>query len=467
MADYKGYPLNKEINLGLVKLDQHGFGLAKYWTSSQVPLGNVTFSLSRSNLIITTSSGISITVKSIYSSTPYYTASPMCLVVDTLGNSYLIATNYMIFSSSTKYYQDKSGWNSGSAVQFHSTTNGWDLTSYEACFLAGAKVNTPQGVKLIENIVSGDEVLVYDIEKKDFLTKEVVSTARGRVHSRWGMGGFPIRLVKDSISDGVPSEDLVVTSEHCFLLRGHFVPARMLVNEETIYYDKNYVTYDFYHISLPEHSVIIVNNCMTESWLKTENHIVSNIMDEDLIHQPDQQTWEKHAAAPLLTSQEFVEPIYNELYTRACTISGRNIVKSRNISRDPELHLESQDELKIYPSRINNNFFVFELPDNIDGVRIISKSDRPSDAIGPFVDDRRLLGVLVGKIKIFDSTQKINVADHLTIPNLSGWNGQEIGPVRWTDGNAFLPLLSDGVISSKRILAVEIVATGHYREDAC
>ena len=90
-------------------------------------------------------------------------------------------------------------------------------------------------------------------------------------------------------------------------------------------------------------------------------------------------------------------------------------------------------------------------------------SSRPCDVIGPFVDDRRQFGVLVGNIVIFENDKRKNLDVHLKIENLTGWNKIEDSKMRWTTGNALLPL-GPRPADSLAILTLSIHSMGPYIE---
>nr|WP_294914634.1 Hint domain-containing protein [uncultured Neokomagataea sp.] len=100
------------------------------------------------------------------------------------------------------------------------------------CFLAGSMIRTPGSDVAVEDLSVGDEITVF-VDGKPVTDKVTwVGTARNTVqaHLANDQAGCPVRILKDAIAEGVPSKDLLVTSEHCFLFEGKFVPARMLVN---------------------------------------------------------------------------------------------------------------------------------------------------------------------------------------------------------------------------------------------
>ncbi len=82
--------------------------------------------------------------------------------------------------------------------------------------------------------------------------------------------------------------------------------------------------------------------------------------------------------------------------------------------------------------------------------------------VGPFIDDRRNLGLLIGEITVIFPDRVEAMTRHLSESNLFGWHGVEAGQaMRWTAGQAVLPMaeLADG---RARILAIEIKAFGPY-----
>ncbi|MFT4134721.1 Hint domain-containing protein, partial [Labrys sp. (in: a-proteobacteria)] len=78
------------------------------------------------------------------------------------------------------------------------------------CFLAGTMIRTAVGEVAIENIQVGDEVFV-SIDGKDEL-RPVIWIGSGHVLSNpvypMDMGGYPVRILKDAIAEGVPYQDL-------------------------------------------------------------------------------------------------------------------------------------------------------------------------------------------------------------------------------------------------------------------
>ena len=112
-----------------------------------------------------------------------------------------------------------------------------------------------------------------------------------------------------------------------------------------------------------------------------------------------------------------------------------------------------------------NRSSVFMLPPDAKRVRLVSRVSRPVDVIGPFHDDRRHLGVLVGEIQIWEADRTRHLADHLSDETLEGWANIEDGRQRWTTGSALIDL-SDRQSDAVCIVAIEVLAGGPYLTQA-
>ncbi|WP_040364436.1 hypothetical protein, partial [Commensalibacter intestini] len=107
----------------------------------------------------------------------------------------------------------------------------------------------------------------------------------------------------------------------------------------------------------------------------------------------------------------------------------------------------------------------FYVPANVCVVAMHSKAALPSEVVGPFLDDRRVLGVLVAKISVFgDRAFEVLPAD---MTGLSGWHVAELNRTdRWTKGLAILPEAISEVSNKVKLIKVELTATSEYFVDA-
>ncbi|MCX2561548.1 Hint domain-containing protein [Acetobacter farinalis] len=332
------------------------------------------------------------------------------------------------------------------------------------CFLAGSMIRTPAGDIAVEDIKIGDQILAFDWKNNQDVVRPVVWIGKVSAKVRAGLpadeAGWPVRVLKDAISDGVPYKDMLITAEHCLFFEGRFVPVRMLVNGVSIFYDKSITSYDYYHVETEEHSVITADGMLTESYLDTGNR--SSFRQEGKVatlRATGTRSWSHDAAAPLCVERSFVEPLFRYLETREDQVEGCQTpaMDAVQTTQDPGLHLVMSTGAVIRPIRHQGQDYSFMLPAGVDSVRIVSRVSRPSEVIGPFVDDRRSLGVAVGAICFTDSNQRHQITTHLDGGVSEGWHDAAgNSDYVWTKGNALLPLAAQtgGAMGMLTITAV-------------
>ena len=111
---------------------------------------------------------------------------------------------------------------------------------------------------------------------------------------------------------------------------------------------------------------------------------------------------------------------------------------------------------------MQDGYYTFMLPANVQSVQIVSRTSRPCDVEGPFVDDRRQLGVAVGHITLRDARNVVDLSEHLQNQELPGWYAlEQNGTARWTNGNATLDLNARPA-SGIRMLSMQVLAAGPY-----
>lgn len=341
------------------------------------------------------------------------------------------------------------------------------------CFLADSMIRTPSGETPVQNLRMGDEILAWN--EGTLAVRKVIWTGRRQTTTNPSLpddqAGYPVRILANAISENVPHKDMLITAEHCLYLDGHFVPARMLVNGKSIFYDRSLTSYEYFHIETREHSVIMADGMLTESYLDTGNRHTFRQDGKILAIGGQHKSW-ADAAAPLDVSRAFVEPLYRQIEARALTQTACQLLepKARNVpaselTDDPDLHLVTSDGQVIYPMRQTKDRTLFMVPPGVSSVRLMSRASRPCDTIGPFLDDRRTLGVLVGDIVFFDSCTTTDIEDHLEHKPLDGWSGPENARCRWTTGSALIPLGERAPLHFG-VLSVTILATGSYFTEA-
>ncbi|GCD56132.1 outer membrane protein [Acetobacter pasteurianus NBRC 3222] len=347
-------------------------------------------------------------------------------------------------------------------------SDGW--LSYEVCFLSGSMIRTPEGDVAVENLQIGDQVVAFDWQNNKDTSHPVVWV--GKTHATVHAGlpddeaGYPVRILKDAIADGVPYKDMLITPEHCLFFEGKFVPARMLVNGVSIFYDKSITSYDYYHVETEQHSVIRADGMLTESYLDTGNRRSFRQEGSVVSLGGKPRSWENDAAAPLCVDRVFVEALFRKLECRENSIISHEVpALTLTQTHDPDLHLLTQTGAVIRPMRHSGQQYSFMLPAGTQSVRIVSRASRPADVIGPFVDDRRHMGVAIAEIHLLSAKQQHNITAHLQTEKPTGWHATDWTDCAWTNGNAVLPLGEDLLNGKMGILSMTIRAAGPYLVD--
>jgi len=334
-----------------------------------------------------------------------------------------------------------------------------------SCYLPGTMILTPEGEVAVEKLEVGDLVLTHDITTGASVPMKIVWAGSSPVNvtgaAAGDEAGAPVRIFKNAFDNGIPAQDLLVTSEHCMLINGQFIPVRMLVNGRSVIYDRSFTQFPVYHIETEKHAILTANGALSESFLNTENYSgfrqAGKIVSLNI---PRKITW-ADAAAPLNVTREFVEPVFHAISLRAEQHGFVLQTPESILTNDTNFHLVTETGAKIRQIRESDGRVMFMIPAGIERVRLVSNASRPCDVIGPFVDDRRNLGVLAGNVTLCEGNATITLTEHLQDPELSGWNNIEGETARWTKGNALLKL-GQRPMGSIALMAIDIHAGGPY-----
>ncbi|WP_336947565.1 Hint domain-containing protein, partial [Asaia sp. HN010] len=326
-------------------------------------------------------------------------------------------------------------------------------TIYETCFAEGTKILTPTGYKAIEHLRIDD----------------LVNTPVGAKKIRW-VGSKNISVLetaspdenwlvcirKDSLAENTPSRDLFVTQEHCLVFDNFLVPVRMLINNYNIFLDKSIKSYRYYHIELPAHEAIWAEGTLTESYKNTGNLAMFDNAYLSIGGKGDHNS-AGESRMMLNTSRDFVEPIYNAIMQR----SGNKNIVDMPTTHDANVRISSDAGNEIKPTNVSNNVFIFPIPLNTQTLRVLSRSVKPSDLIGPFVDDRRNLGILIDEIRVFNGSawDVLDFGEQDLFPR--GWYKEHSQINGWTNGDATI-VLPICTVNTPRTIAIRVVAGGPY-----
>jgi hypothetical protein len=146
------------------------------------------------------------------------------------------------------------------------------------CFLEGTQILTEKGYKSIQNVKVGENVVVAGKIKNKTCDLKSVQLKKVKWMGRFKVYEFntetaPICFQKNSLGENVPNCDLFVSPNHGMMVDGKIVIAKKLVNDSTIYQSSEIDSIIYYHLELEDHSVIVANGAMTESYLDCKNRI--------------------------------------------------------------------------------------------------------------------------------------------------------------------------------------------------
>jgi hypothetical protein len=158
------------------------------------------------------------------------------------------------------------------------------------CYAKGTLILTKQGFIPIEYIKVGDKVgtrgRIYKnklISKEENIKIEQVKWVTNFKVSNLNSKTRPICIQKDALKKNCPFKDLYVSPCHSLLINGKMVLAKNMVNETTIYQDNKCNNVEYYHLECENHSAIIANGVLTESYLDVNNRFAfenTNILNK-------------------------------------------------------------------------------------------------------------------------------------------------------------------------------------------
>ncbi|WP_459774180.1 Hint domain-containing protein [Asaia astilbis] len=316
------------------------------------------------------------------------------------------------------------------------TANGDGIVWLRACFAAGTLVSTPIGSRTVETLKVGDMV------DTDLGPQAVqwVGHQDVNLHGATPDEAHLVRIRAHAFGPQSPSRDLWVTSEHCVQNAEGLTPIRMLVNGGSIAYDRQKRRFTYYHIEVANHAILQAENLGMESYLPGSNaSLFENGHDESLVVSVMR---DGVVRLPLIIDRERVEPLWARLVLRSREMGFPVLSFEGTVgSTDFSLMTDKGETLDRVDHAVPGQA-AFLLPPKTKHVRIFSHAVRPDQAIGPFVDDRRLLGLRVGAAYLQGEVEDTKVTDHLRAGILGGWNNIESDDWRWTSDEALLPLPS-------------------------
>ncbi len=141
-------------------------------------------------------------------------------------------------------------------------------TDTNPCFAAGTRILTTRGDIPVEELAIGDLVIMPDGEEQPIIWIGIRRVENMKAYRR-PEAVRPIIIEAGALADGVPARDLAVSPDHALYFDGILIPAKELVNWNSIRQDHRINNVTYYHLELPQHGIIFAESTPAESYLDT------------------------------------------------------------------------------------------------------------------------------------------------------------------------------------------------------
>jgi uncharacterized repeat protein (TIGR03803 family) len=327
------------------------------------------------------------------------------------------------------------------------------------CFLAGTGIATPSGEVPVEALRAGDLVLTAAgrAVPLTWIGRQSVTAAAKLDRDLH----YPVRICRDAVAPGIPHRDLLVTGDHAVFVDGHLMPARMLVNGASIRAERGMTAFTYFHLELERHDLLLADGLAAESYLDTGNrHMFS---DDNVAGRvpPGRASaaacYAERGVAPLTLAPALVEPVWRGLAARAAVVAF-----APESAGQHGLHLLAAGR-RIPPIHIAGDRAMFVVPAGVREAVLVSGAARPSDH-RPWLDDRRRLGVMVGRVRV----RAAGVATDIALDGpLLGASWHDVEPAgRWTAGRGVLALPACAEVSILELTIAGAMVDRRARREA-
>lgn len=351
----------------------------------------------------------------------------------------------------------------GRSVDWFGDSAGCTRIGGTDCFLDDVRIAAPDGDVRVQDVMAGDILCVR--EQGVTMARPVVRVGSRTVHLEETacLDDHPVRIRAGAFAYNVPGRDLLVTADHCIHVDGRLIPVRLLVNGSTIIVDTGITSFTCHHLEFARHSVLIAEGLEVESHLDTGTRMAIpdglHALPGDLAMDGGDRDWCVDAVAPLAMDRADVEPVRSRLAERAETLqpTARAAI---GLIPEPAVRLVSDDGLAIEPILFDGSVYGFVVPGHVTHVRLASRVACPSEMAATLVDDRRVLGVRVGRIGMRQDRRHVVADVHLKTEELPGWHALDCPDGRWTDGNALLPIDASLSSGGPVFIDIEVLSSG-------
>jgi hypothetical protein len=179
------------------------------------------------------------------------------------------------------------------------------------CFRTGTRILTPLGEMPVEALRISDAVMTMNgeaepirwIGRRHYTCADTAADA----------DALPILIRAGALGAGVPHRNLWVSPDHALFIDGVLIPARALVNGESIRLDPTDEPITYLHLELDGHAIIVAEGAFTESFVDDESREHFDNAAEFALLYPGSRTYRAPLCAPRLEEGELVAGIQRRL----------------------------------------------------------------------------------------------------------------------------------------------------------
>jgi hypothetical protein len=131
----------------------------------------------------------------------------------------------------------------------------------------------------------------------------------------------------------MPFYDVLVSPEHAIFVDGVLIPAKFLVNGDTIAQVRRRIPITYYHIELARHAIVLAAGLPAETYLDTGNRDCFANGGPVVRQHPDfsERVWEAEGCAPIVVTGPVLKAVRRRLRRRATALA-RGYAVSRRVA---------------------------------------------------------------------------------------------------------------------------------------
>jgi hypothetical protein len=167
------------------------------------------------------------------------------------------------------------------------------------CFAAGTRILTANGEIPVEALNIGDTLITHDGEEHPILwigRRTINLTTHPRPETV-----RPVIIEPGALAENTPARRFTLSPDHALYLEGVLVPAKELLNWNSIRQDTTATTITYYHLELARHGIIFAEATPAETYLDTGHRGAFDNADTTVVAHPAlmQQRRTTESCAPL------------------------------------------------------------------------------------------------------------------------------------------------------------------------